>query len=102
MAIDAEVGEIIEHLLDLLHIGFLVNGRVGCHLIAEILRHLYCENALLEDTFAFHDQIVNALQSIEVDVPIHPFTRRDRGLGRVFRTFSDFSRIFLAKQTDFH
>ena len=63
VAIDAEIGEIIEHLLDLLHVGFLVNRRVRRDLIAENLRHLDRQNAFLENAFALHDQIVRAFQA---------------------------------------
>ena len=78
MAIDAEIGEIIEHLLDLLHIGFLVNGRVGSHLIAENLCHLDRKDALLKDAFALHNEVVRSLETVKVHVPVHPFSRPDR------------------------
>ena len=98
MAICAEIGEIIEHLLDLLHIRFLVNRRVGRHLVAERLRHLDCKNALLEDAFALHNEIVCSLEAIEVHVPIHPARRSNGRLGRILWPFPNFRRVFLADQ----
>ena len=86
VTIHAEIGKIIEHLLDLLHVGFFVDGRVGRHLIAEHLRHLDRENAFLEDAFALHDQIVRPLEAIEVHVPVHPVGRTDGWLCRIFRS----------------
>src|SRR6266542_3801012 len=77
VAIDPEIGKIIEHLLDLLHIGFLVNRRVGRDLVAEQLRHFDREDALLENAFALDDEIVRPLETIEVHVPIHPTCRSD-------------------------
>ena len=84
MAIDSEIGEIIKHLLDLLHVGLLINRRVRRHLIAEDLRHLDREDAFLENTFSLDDQIVYSLKPIEMNVPIHPIAGRDRGFHRIF------------------
>src|ERR1700736_6989598 len=75
VAIHTEIGKIIEHLFDLFHVGLLVDRRVRRDLIAENLRHLDGENALLKHALALDDQIVNPLESIEVDVPIHPSVR---------------------------
>ena len=55
MAVHAEVAQKIEHLLDLIHIGLLVNGGICRHLIAEKFGHLDCKNAFLEHTFAFNN-----------------------------------------------
>ncbi len=99
VAVHAEIGKIIEHLLDFLHVGFLVDGCVGRDLIAEQLRHFDRENAFFENAFALDNEIVNALKPIEMDVPIHPFARADSGLGRIFRALADFRRIFFREQT---
>src|ERR1051325_8817587 len=61
VTIDAEIGEIIEHLLDLMHIGLFIHGRIRRDLIAKDLGHFDGENAFLEHAFALDDQIVGAL-----------------------------------------
>src|SRR6266566_4517619 len=61
MAVNAEISEEVEHLLDLAHVGFLVDRGVSRDLVAEALCHLYRENAFLEHAFAFDDEIVRPL-----------------------------------------
>ena len=99
MAVDAEIAQEIEHLLHFLHVRFLVDGGVRRDLVAENLRHLDREDAFLEDAFAFHDQIMRPLQTVEMDIPIHPFARPDRRLRRIFRSLLDRARFLLASST---
>ena len=96
MAIHAEIRKIIEHLLDLLHIGFLVDRRIGRDLVAEQLCHFDCKDAFLEHAFALHNEIMRTLEAIEVHVPVHPTCRSDRWLGRILWTFSNFDCVLLA------
>ncbi len=72
VAIDLERGEVFEHLLDFLDIGFLVNGGVGGHLVAENFRHPDRLDAFLENALALDDQIVGIFQAVDMHVPIHP------------------------------
>lgn len=81
VAIDVERAEELEHVLDLLHVGFLVDGRVGRGLVAENLRHLDGGDAFLEDTLALNDEVVREFEAVHVDVPIHPLARLDDDLG---------------------
>jgi len=57
VAVHFQRGQVLEHVLDLLDIRFLVNGRVGGDLITANLRHLDGFHAFLENSFTFHDQI---------------------------------------------
>jgi len=75
-----------------------VSGRVGRDLIAENLRHLDRENAFSEHAFALDDEIVNSLETVEVDIPIHPGAGPNGRLGRIFRAFANFGRVFFADQ----
>ena len=75
VAIDAERGEVGEHLLDLGHVGLFIDRGVGGHLVAEDLRHADGEDALLEDALALDDEIMRALQAVEMDIPVHPAAR---------------------------
>ena len=99
MPIDAEVGNIIEHAFNLLHVSFLVDRRVGRNLIAKEFRHLDGQNAFLENALALHNQVVRSLETIEMHVPVHPFTWRDGRLRRILRTFANLSRVFFRNQT---
>lgn len=72
MAIDAEPGEILEHLFQFGDIGFLVNSRIGGDLVTENLGHFYGGDAFLEDTFALDDQVVGIFEAVDMDVPIDP------------------------------
>ena len=99
VAVHAEIGEIIEHLFDLFHISLLVDRRIGSDLIAQNLRHLDRENAFFENAFALDNQIVNPLEAIEVDIPIHPHARPNGGLVWIFWTLANFGRVFVSNQT---
>ena len=78
----------LEEVLDFLHLGLLVNGRVGRDLVAEHLRHAHRQHGLLEDAFALHDEVMRPLEAVEMHIPIHPLRRRDDGLLRVLRAFA--------------
>src|SRR2546421_7489062 len=73
VTVHAEIGEIIEHPFDLLHVSLFLYGRIRRDLVAEDLRHLDGQNAFFENAFALHNEVVCSLQTIEVHVPIHPF-----------------------------
>ena len=77
VAVHPERGEELEHLLDFLHVGFLVDGGVGGHLEAEELGHVDGLDAFLEHAFALDDQVVGVFQAVHVDVPVHPLGGRD-------------------------
>ena len=55
VTVHLERREELEHLLDLLHVGFLVNRRVGGHLETEHFGHANGLDTFLEDPFAFDD-----------------------------------------------
>ena len=71
--------EKLKHLLDLLHLRFLVHRGVRCHLVSKKLRHPNGLHAFLEDSLALHNQVMRIFQAINVDIPVHPFCRLDRG-----------------------
>ena len=99
MAVDAEIGKEIEELLELYHVGFLVDGGVSRDLVAEDLRHADGENAFLENALPLHDQVVRPFQSVEVHVPIHPAARRNGRFRRIFRSLPDNFRVLFRNQT---
>ena len=81
MAIDAEGGEELEHLLQLGDVGLLVHRGVGGDLVAEDLGHADGEDALLEDALAFDNEVMGELQAVHVDVPVVPLAGADDDLG---------------------
>ena len=102
MAIHFQRGEELEHLLDFLDLGFLIDGGVGGHLVAENFGHAHGCDAFLEDAFALDDQIVGVFQAVDVDVPVHPFGGPDDGAAVGF-PFADglgilFGNKFLLEQ----
>ena len=98
MSVDSKIGEKIEHLLDFIDIGLLINCRVGRDLISETFCHLDREHAFFENAFTLDDEIVRPLETIEVDIPIHPPARADRRLRCILRTFANFAGVFLGQQ----
>ena len=81
VAVHFERGKVAEHVFQLLHLGLLIHGRVRRDLVAEDLGHLDGFDTFLEDAFALDDEVVGVFKSIDVNVPIHPFVRRDGDLG---------------------
>src|SRR4051812_24938491 len=102
MSVDSERSEECEHVLDLVHLGFFIYRSVCGYLIAEHFRHPHCEDAFFENTFALDDKVVSPLQAVEVDVPIHPWRRRDYRLGAVLGTLADLHSIFFGDQLGFN
>ena len=97
VAVHAEMGEEIEHLLDLIHVGFLVDGRIRGDLISQDLGHLDRFDAFFEDAFAFDNQVVDPFQGVHVDIPVHPLGRRDAGAAVVL-AFADFGGFLFGDQ----
>ena len=81
VSVDLERAEVLEHVLQFLHVGLFVDRRVGRGLVAEDLRHLDGGDALLEHAFTLHDEVVGELEAVHVDVPVHPLARTDDDLG---------------------
>ncbi len=71
------MGQEIEHLFDFIHVGFLVDGGVGGNLVAKKFCHLDRLDALGEHSLAFDDQVMNAFEGIDMDVPVHPLAGSD-------------------------
>ena len=97
VAVHFERGEELEHLLDLLYVGFLIDRGVGRHLVAEQLGHADRLDALLEHPFALDDQVVRVFQAVNVDVPIEPLARLDGGAAIVF-AFADGLGVLVGNQ----
>ena len=68
-------------MLEFGHIGLLVNRGVGRDLVTKNYCHTNCGNAFLKDPFALHDQVMRALQTVQMDIPIHPLRGRNHGTG---------------------
>ena len=98
VAVDAEIGQKIEHLLNLIHVGLFIYGRVGRDLIAKAFRHFNGKNAFLEDAFALNDQIVRPLESVEVHVPVHPFAWTDNAIADCGLRVADCGGVLFRKQ----
>ena len=81
VAVDPQRAQELEHLLEFGRFGLLVDGGVGGDLIAEDLGHLDGRHALLEDAFAFDDEIVGEFQAVDVDVPVVPLAGANHHLG---------------------
>ena len=97
MAVHFERGEELEHLLDLLDVGLLIDGGVRRHLVAKDLRHADRLDALLEHPFALDDQVVRIFQAVNVDVPVQPLGRLDGGTAIVF-AFADGFGVLVGNQ----
>ena len=79
VAVHFERGKELEHLLDLLDIGFLIDGRVGGDLVAENLGHADGLDAFLEHAFTLDDEVVGVFQAVHVNIPVQPFAGRMGG-----------------------
>src|SRR5271157_6287505 len=96
MAIDAQRRQVIEQMLDFRDIGFTVYGGIRRNLVAENFSHAHGQDALLEDSLPFYDNVVGFLQSIQMHVPIHPSVRSNHRLGGIPRTPLDL--FYLARR----
>ena len=67
-AVDAELRQVGEQLVDLVDVGFLVDGGVGADQEAGRLAALMPSTAALKTPVAFDGQVVRLLQAVEVDV----------------------------------
>ena len=98
MSIHSEPREVVKHLLQLVHVGFLVNGRIGGDLIAQNFRHADGGDAFLEDAFPFDNEVMGAFQAVEMHIPIHPARWGDAGSVGLARAVSDFGGLIWRDQ----
>src|SRR6266566_368096 len=68
MPIDAELLQVLEHLPDLIHVGFFEDGGIRKHLEAAGLGRPDAVDGFLENALALYRNIVVLLHAVQVDI----------------------------------
>ena len=61
-AVHTEIGDVIKHVFDFLHVGFFEHGGVGGDLITENFCHFDGGDTFFENAFALDDEVVNVFE----------------------------------------